>query len=374
MFPNVRLMVVAILAAIAGIGCGLGLFATFRVNHEPLARLADGSPPLQLAFEKLGLNSEVRPPLETRLPVDGTAKLIAVPVIPTPGPDRAEAVAARSGDAATGQPALGGAADMDQSSAASVAAVDPTEQSSATREDIAPRQQDATPAAVDQQPSAPPSEPVASAPMTPSAEQTAPVNPAAMDQEPAASSPMAPSVEKTVAISPAATDRQPAASSPAAPSAEQTATVDPAATDQQPTASRLAAPAAAQTAALNAAATDQEAAAKPAQPAASKTAKPAARAAHPAPPRRVVRVVRARRTVAAATTQPVAQYSQTTYVQPIYTQPAYTQPTYGWAAGTSQASQPVKRVQIKRYRAAKKPAPAAQSNPSPATAGLNSTP
>ena len=41
MFPNVRLMVVAILAAIAGISCGLGLFATFRVNHEPLARLAE---------------------------------------------------------------------------------------------------------------------------------------------------------------------------------------------------------------------------------------------------------------------------------------------------------------------------------------------
>ena len=45
MFPNVRLMVVAILAAITGISCGLGLFATFRVNHEPLARLAEGSPP-----------------------------------------------------------------------------------------------------------------------------------------------------------------------------------------------------------------------------------------------------------------------------------------------------------------------------------------
>ena len=51
MFPNVRLMIVAILAAIAGIGSGLGLFATFRVNHEPLARFAEGSSPLQLAFD-----------------------------------------------------------------------------------------------------------------------------------------------------------------------------------------------------------------------------------------------------------------------------------------------------------------------------------
>src|SRR5215471_12546451 len=58
MFPNVRLMVVAILAAIAGISCGLGLFATFRVNHEPLARLAEGSPPLQLALNNRALGRQ----------------------------------------------------------------------------------------------------------------------------------------------------------------------------------------------------------------------------------------------------------------------------------------------------------------------------
>jgi len=53
MFPNIRLMIVTVLAAILGIGCGLGLFATFRVNHEPLARLSDGGAPLQLAWEKV---------------------------------------------------------------------------------------------------------------------------------------------------------------------------------------------------------------------------------------------------------------------------------------------------------------------------------
>jgi hypothetical protein len=404
MFPNVRLMVVAMLAAIAGIGCGLGLFATFRVNHEPLARLADGSPPLQLAFEKLGLNSELRAPLAAGLPVNAAAKPISVPVIPTPGPDHAAADAATSGDSESGQPALGGAADMDRNSVASVAAVNPAEQSTATREDTEPRQQDAAPAAVDQQASTPPSEPAASSPIAPSAEQTASVNPAATDEQPAASSPAAPSAEQTAAVNAAATDEQPAASSPAAPSAEQTApvnaaatdeqpaasspaapsaeqtAVNPAATDEQPAASSPAAPTVAQTAPVNAAATDQEAAAKPAKPVASKTPKPAAiRAAHPAPPRRVARVVRARRTVTAAAFQPASQYSQTnyaqpTYAQPIFTQPAYTQPTYSWAGGTSQAAQPVKRVQIKRRPAAKKAAPAAQSNPSPATAGLSGTP
>ena len=63
MFPNVRLMVVAILAAITGISCGLGLFAAFRVNHEPLARLAEGSPPLQLALNNRSLGSEAGAPL-----------------------------------------------------------------------------------------------------------------------------------------------------------------------------------------------------------------------------------------------------------------------------------------------------------------------
>src|SRR5271166_2300935 len=92
MFPNVRLIVVAILAAITGIGCGLGLFATFRVNHEPLARLAEGSLPLQLAFDNRALGSDARAPLEARLPVNGAAKVISVPVIiatPTPVPSPA---------------------------------------------------------------------------------------------------------------------------------------------------------------------------------------------------------------------------------------------------------------------------------------------
>ena len=92
MFPNVRLMVVAILAAITGISCGLGLFAAFRVNHEPLARLAEGSPPLQLALNNRALGSEAGAPLEARLPGKDAARLISVPVIlvaPSPAPSPA---------------------------------------------------------------------------------------------------------------------------------------------------------------------------------------------------------------------------------------------------------------------------------------------
>jgi len=79
MFPNVRLMVVAILAAITGISCGLGLFAAFRVNHEPLARLAEGSPPLQLALNNRSLGSEAGAPLEARLPGKDAARLRRAP-------------------------------------------------------------------------------------------------------------------------------------------------------------------------------------------------------------------------------------------------------------------------------------------------------
>src|SRR5689334_8990951 len=97
MFPNVRLMVVAILAAIAGISCGLGLFATFRVNHEPLARLAEGSPPMQLAFDNRVLGSDARAGIEARLPVSGVAKMISIPmVVPTPEPALAKQAGADS--------------------------------------------------------------------------------------------------------------------------------------------------------------------------------------------------------------------------------------------------------------------------------------
>jgi hypothetical protein len=48
MFPNVRLMIVAVVASIVGISCGLGLLAVFRVNHDGFARLEAAAPPLQL--------------------------------------------------------------------------------------------------------------------------------------------------------------------------------------------------------------------------------------------------------------------------------------------------------------------------------------
>jgi hypothetical protein len=50
MFPNVRLVIVAILASVFGISCGFGMFAAFRVNREPFAHVSNGGSLLQLAF------------------------------------------------------------------------------------------------------------------------------------------------------------------------------------------------------------------------------------------------------------------------------------------------------------------------------------
>ena len=48
MFPNLRLMVVAVLASILGISCALGLFAEFRVSHDSFLRELNAGTPLQL--------------------------------------------------------------------------------------------------------------------------------------------------------------------------------------------------------------------------------------------------------------------------------------------------------------------------------------
>ncbi len=49
MFPNVRLLIAAVVASVVALSCGFAVFAAFRVNHEPWSRLATGAAPLQLA-------------------------------------------------------------------------------------------------------------------------------------------------------------------------------------------------------------------------------------------------------------------------------------------------------------------------------------
>ena len=52
MFPDVRLLILALLTSVVALSGGFGVFAAFRVNHEPLSRLPAGTAPLQLVADE----------------------------------------------------------------------------------------------------------------------------------------------------------------------------------------------------------------------------------------------------------------------------------------------------------------------------------
>jgi hypothetical protein len=299
MFPNVRLLVVAVLAAIAGIACGLGLFATFRVNHEPLARFAEGGPPLQLAFDKLASMPDTAAPVAARYPLNGAAKPLSAPVLippPNAAPDSAEAGSAPGEGSANAEYSTGTAAPADQRDETSVAVVTPGEQSTSAAENIETGQHAADVVAPGEQESDTSAPPIESAASTATeavadsgatdtaAEKIAPANLAAQIEEPPVKETKAPAIDV----------------------------------------------------------------AKP-------PAKPTAKAARPAKPaRRATKALRIRRTPSTVAAQPAN---------------VWIQPTYQWTDAT-QTSQTVRRVVVKRHRAAKKAAPATQSNLTGATAGV----
>jgi hypothetical protein len=59
MFPNVRLLIAAMLASVLVLICGFGVFAAFRVSHEPIAHLPVAVAPLQLVAENRAASSTV---------------------------------------------------------------------------------------------------------------------------------------------------------------------------------------------------------------------------------------------------------------------------------------------------------------------------
>jgi hypothetical protein len=64
MFPNMRLFVGALLASVVTLCCGFGVFAAFRVNHEPLSRLPADTVALQLVA-----NEAAGPPPAWQVPI-----------------------------------------------------------------------------------------------------------------------------------------------------------------------------------------------------------------------------------------------------------------------------------------------------------------
>jgi hypothetical protein len=70
MFPNVRLLLGALVASVVALTCGFGLFAAFRVNHEPLSRLPVGTAPAQFVA-----NDVAAPRTGWGTPFDGQSHL-----------------------------------------------------------------------------------------------------------------------------------------------------------------------------------------------------------------------------------------------------------------------------------------------------------
>src|SRR5215471_20619689 len=51
MLPTLRLLIAAMLATVVVLICGFGIFATFRVSHDPIAHLPTAAVPLQMVAE-----------------------------------------------------------------------------------------------------------------------------------------------------------------------------------------------------------------------------------------------------------------------------------------------------------------------------------
>jgi hypothetical protein len=108
MFPNLRLIIVAIMASILGISCGLGVFAAFHVNRDPILLSPSGTPPLLVSNATPTAPSEpgTAEPFATRVtvavppaPVASTERpLRASAPAPDPTPSQVNSVVARAAE------------------------------------------------------------------------------------------------------------------------------------------------------------------------------------------------------------------------------------------------------------------------------------
>jgi hypothetical protein len=107
MFPNVRLLLGALVASVVALTCGFGLFAAFRVNHEPLSRLPVGTAPAQFVA-----NDVAAPRTGWGTPFDGQSHLngpqrgeIAVDAPYATGAGQINVMASSTGTAEISKPA-----------------------------------------------------------------------------------------------------------------------------------------------------------------------------------------------------------------------------------------------------------------------------
>src|SRR6202030_422948 len=97
MFPNVRLLIAAVVASVVALSCGFAVFAVFRVSHEPLSRLAGGAGPLPLAGGNPVAPTAIPAPADSfgnRLPLNNGDSAGASAQVAPPQPDSVEAPSA----------------------------------------------------------------------------------------------------------------------------------------------------------------------------------------------------------------------------------------------------------------------------------------
>jgi hypothetical protein len=144
MFPNVRLMIAAMLASVVALVCGFGMFAVFRVSHEPFARSPAATASLRLvadnaAYSSTGLASGVA--FDRRLQVAAEPSVAATTDMPeATGEHEAEAETAPA-TAAASEPSPApeqGSSETDEATEQPSAAVTPASDVPATSADGAP--------------------------------------------------------------------------------------------------------------------------------------------------------------------------------------------------------------------------------------------
>jgi ribonuclease E len=136
MFPDVRLMIAAVMASVVALVCGFGVFAAFRVNHEPLSRLSSVTAQSQLVADNAAPRTAglaAGEPFGPRFKVSAALIANAATGLPASKPDRrdsaappsAVAPAAADGDAPQ-PPAVVAPAAQPEPSATQDAATDAT--------------------------------------------------------------------------------------------------------------------------------------------------------------------------------------------------------------------------------------------------------
>ena len=115
MFPNVRMMIVAVVASVVTLSFVFGVLATFFVSHQPLGRMTSGTALLQLAADDVvstGAGPAVGETFGSRFRLGAVQTSSAVSALPPAAPDRVDGGAERA-SAASLVPSESGAADVE---------------------------------------------------------------------------------------------------------------------------------------------------------------------------------------------------------------------------------------------------------------------